>query len=64
MAGLKRLFVDKTGDIYRCTQTVGGKIGNIFGEYEMPEKEIICNVTYCPCKLDAIIEKWKEPIRA
>jgi len=58
-AGLKRFMVDPNGDIKRCTKRVGGVIGNIFEDYELPVSPIVCNYTACPCKLDAIVEKWK-----
>ena len=58
-AGLKRFMVDPNGDIKRCTKRVGGVIGNIFEDYELPISPIVCNYTACPCKLDAIVEKWK-----
>lgn len=61
-AGLKRFYVDTNGDILKCTKRVDGPIGNIFKEYTMPEKETKCNVSHCPCKLDAVIEKWNQPI--
>jgi len=57
-AGLKRFMVDPNGDIKRCTKRVGGVIGNIFEDYELPVSPIVCNYTACPCKLDAIVEKW------
>jgi MoaA/NifB/PqqE/SkfB family radical SAM enzyme len=59
-AGLKRISVNSNGDIRRCTKNVGGIIGNIFkGDYILPEQPILCNYSACPCKLDAIVEKWK-----
>lgn len=59
-AGLKRISVNLNGDIRRCTKNVGGVIGNIFkGDYTLPEQPILCNYSACPCKLDAIVEKWK-----
>ena len=57
-AGLKRFMVDPNGDIKRCTKRVGGVIGIIFEDYELPVSPIVCNYTACPCKLDAIVEKW------
>lgn len=57
-AGIKRFLVDPNGDIKRCTKNVGGVIGNIFEEYTLPEDPIVCNYEACPCKLDAVVEKW------
>ena len=57
-AGIKRFSVDPNGDIKRCTKRVGGVIGNLFTGYTLPEAPIVCNYAACPCKLDAIVEKW------
>lgn len=58
-AGIKRLTVDPNGDIKRCTKKVGGIIGNIFDSFQLPKDPITCSYEACPCKLDAIVEKWK-----
>lgn len=57
-AGIKRFSVDLNGDIKRCTKRVGGIVGNIFTGYDLPTAPIVCNYEACPCKLDAIVEKW------
>lgn len=58
-AGIKRLTVDPNGNIKRCTKNVGGLLGNIItGDYTLPDDPIICDYSACPCKLDAIVEKW------
>lgn len=57
-AGVKRLMVDPTGNIKRCTKNVGGSLGNIFGDYTLPTEPIRCTYDACPCKLDAVVEKW------
>ena len=58
-AGIKRLMVEPDGNILRCTKRVGGSLGNLLtGEYTLPDKPIVCDYTACPCKLDAIVEKW------
>lgn len=58
-AGVKRLMIDPDGNIKRCTKNVGGSLGNIFTEYILPDNPIVCNYQACPCKLDAVVEKWK-----
>ncbi len=59
-AGIKRLMVEPNGNIKRCTKNVGGSLGNILtGKYTLPDDPITCDYTACPCKLDAIVEKWK-----
>lgn len=58
-AGIKRLMVEPNGNIKRCTKNVGGSLGNILsGDYTLPDDPIVCDYTACPCKLDAIVEKW------
>jgi len=58
-AGMKRIMVEPDGNILRCTKRVGGSLGNILtGDYTLPDKPIVCDYTACPCKLDAIVEKW------
>lgn len=58
-AGIKRLMVDPDGNLERCSKRVGGSLGNIItGEYTLPDDPIVCYHESCPCKLDAIVEKW------
>ncbi|HMN69120.1 MAG TPA: radical SAM protein [Bdellovibrionales bacterium] len=57
-AGQRRLYVDLQGDIYRCTQREGVALGNIFGSYDLPRKPVVCSRQTCPCKFDALVEKW------
>ena len=58
-AGIKRLMVEPDGNMIRCTKRVGGSLGNIkTGNYVLPDNPIVCDFKACPCKLDAIIEKW------
>jgi len=58
-AGIKKFYVTPDGSLYRCTKMVGGSLGNILNNsYELPKDPIICQKSYCTCKLDAIIEKW------
>lgn len=58
-AGIKRLMVEPNGNIKRCTKNVGGSLGNILtGSYTLPDDPIVCDYAACPCKLDAIVEKW------
>jgi hypothetical protein len=58
-AGIKRLMVEPDGNIKRCTKGVGGSLGNIkIGNYNLPNDPIVCDYKACPCKLDAVVEKW------
>ena len=57
-AGIRRLFVESNGNVLRCTKRVGGSLGNLFDTYTLPDEPIVCDYNACPCKLDAIVEKW------
>jgi sulfatase maturation enzyme AslB (radical SAM superfamily) len=58
-AGLDRFVIDPNGDISKCWPRVGGKIGNVYSEYNLPTEPITCTYEHaCHCKQDAIIEKW------
>lgn len=57
-AGIRRLMVEVDGEIKRCTKNVGGSLGNLFTGYTLPDEPIVCDYTACPCKLDAVVEKW------
>lgn len=57
-AGIKRIVVEPNGNIKRCTKNVGGSLGNINTEYVLPDSPILCDYKACPCKLDAVVEKW------
>lgn len=59
-AGINRIMVDPKGYIYRCNKRVGGALGNILKEdYTLTEDPVVCTQVSCPCKSDAIVEKWK-----
>lgn len=61
LAGVRRLMVEPNGNIKRCTKGVGGSLGNLLtGEYTLPKGPVICDYRACPCKLDAVIEKWDD----
>jgi len=51
-AGVEQIAVDFSGDILRGWCAVGGKIGNIFEDFEIPKEPIICNKTMCHCNFD------------
>lgn len=57
-AGIKRFFVDKNGDIERCTKRVGEKLGNIMTGYALIDEPIVCHKDRCPCKMDVMVDKW------
>lgn len=51
-AGVEQIAVYFSGDVTRGWCNVGGKIGNIFEDFEIPTEPIICNKTMCHCNFD------------
>jgi cell fate (sporulation/competence/biofilm development) regulator YmcA (YheA/YmcA/DUF963 family) len=58
-AGAEQIIVDLGGNIYRGWCRVGGKIGNIFENFEVPKAPILCNKTMCHCNFDIMSTKEK-----
>ena len=61
-AGVKAIYIDEKGDIYRATCGMGGKIGNIENDHSFMNNKlnyIICKKDYCGCGDDIIIHKKK-----
>jgi MoaA/NifB/PqqE/SkfB family radical SAM enzyme len=57
--GIKHLYVDWKGDIYRANCRIGGVIGNINNPkaIKWPEGNILCNQELCTCSTDVVINK-------
>jgi len=55
-AGIDSFAVDYKQDIYVCNQIVHkkGKIGNLSGDYELPNKPFICEAEACTCLQDIL----------
>lgn len=45
--GKETLFVEDEGSIYRATCAVGGKIGNVFEDFELPQDPVVCTSLRC-----------------
>jgi len=58
-AGVEQIIVDLGGNVYRGWCRVGGKIGNIFEDFEVPKEPILCNKTMCHCNFDIMSTKEK-----
>jgi len=56
-AGVEQIIVDLGGNIYRGWCRVGGKIGNIFENFEVPKTPVVCNKTMCHCNFDIMSTK-------
>ena len=58
-AGVESLQINMDGDIYVGSCWVGGKLGNIFSDFNLPEDWIQCTRKACPCGADIFIPKVK-----
>lgn len=47
--GIERLHIYNSGDVFRNTCKVGGKLGNIYEDFNFPEKPVICSKEVCTC---------------
>lgn len=58
-AGVEQLIVDMDGRIYRGWCKVGGAIGHIEQEINLPTTPVLCNKTMCHCNYDIMSTKIK-----
>ncbi len=60
-SGIESFQIKTNGDVWRCDNKVGNKLGNLFNnkKIELPDEPIICNATSCVCSQDYSITKWK-----
>ena len=45
--GVERIHIYNNGDVYRNTCKVGGKLGNIYSDFEMPSAPVVCTKDRC-----------------
>jgi MoaA/NifB/PqqE/SkfB family radical SAM enzyme len=57
--GIERLHVYPTGDVYRSTCKVGGKLGNIYDDFEFPKDPVTCTKDRCTCAWAINVSKAK-----
>lgn len=65
-AGSKRFYINFSGDVFACSQVMSydpsqaGKyyLGNINNDIQILDEYITCPKDYCPCKMDAIVDKF------
>lgn len=57
--GTDNLHINMDGDIYGGSCRVGGKYGNIFSDFTIPENWTQCNRKLCACGADLFIPKCK-----
>jgi organic radical activating enzyme len=57
--GTDSIFVNMDGDIYGASCKVGGKLGNIYEDFEIPDRWLTCTKASCSCGADLFIPKAK-----
>jgi organic radical activating enzyme len=56
-AGVDSLFIDMDGGVWTASCRVGGKLGNVFESFRVPEDWIDCKRNNCSCGADLFIPK-------
>lgn len=56
-AGIQNLTIDSNGDVYRAICKVGGKLGNIYEDFEISTAPVLCTKTNCTCAADIQLSK-------
>jgi hypothetical protein len=56
-AGLQNVTIDNQGNVWRAICRQGGKLGNIYGDFEFPVDTITCQKIKCNCAADIQISK-------
>jgi MoaA/NifB/PqqE/SkfB family radical SAM enzyme len=58
--GIERLHIYNSGDVYRNTCKVGDKLGNIYEDFDIPTKPVICSRQVCTCAWAINVSKVKD----
>ena len=56
-AGLDSLYIDMDGGVWTASCRVGGKLGNVFEDFAVPDDWIDCTRNVCSCGADLFIPK-------
>ena len=56
-AGVDNLYIDMDGDVWTASCRVGGKLGNIWTGFDIPNEWITCTKSLCTCGADLFIPK-------
>ena len=56
-AGLQQITINNKGDVFRAICKQGGKLGNIYDGFDMPEDTVICAKKDCNCAADVQLSK-------
>lgn len=57
--GSDSIFINPDGDIYGASCKVGGKLGNVYEDFETPTEWLTCTRKVCSCGSDLFIPKSK-----
>ena len=57
--GVERMHIYPTGDVYRSTCKVGGLLGNVYTDFDVPREPIDCSRTRCTCNWAINLSKIK-----
>lgn len=60
-AGVQHIYIGYDGDVYNGNCRVGGKLGNIYSEYQLNQEWIVCTAQFCGCGSDVMTPKVKKP---
>lgn len=58
-AGVDSLFIDMDGGVWTASCRVGGKLGNVWNDFNVPNNWIECTRNVCSCGADLFIPKVK-----
>ena len=56
-AGVDNLFIDMDGFVWTASCRVGGRLGNVFEDFTVPDNWIDCKRNVCSCGADLFIPK-------
>jgi len=59
--GVDNLFINPDGNVYGGACEVGGKLGNIYGDFSIPDAWSTCSKLLCTCGSDLFIPKARTP---
>ena len=57
--GVDNLFINPDGDVFGGSCKVGGKLGNIYDDFTVPQSWMTCSMKVCSCGSDLFIPKSK-----
>lgn len=59
-AGVENLFIDMDGNVWTASCRVGGKLGNVWQDFYIPESWVTCTKNTCSCGADLFIPKTED----